>query len=314
MRTIFFGTPDFAVPTLAALVSADLAPCLVVTQPARPVGRGHRLQDPPVAVWAADHGLEVTQPERVNRTSFRALARGVAPDVAVVVAFGQIFRRRLLALPPMGCINLHASLLPRHRGAAPVQAAIAAGDVVTGVTTMRMTQGLDSGPMLLQEELAIGPEETTPELARRLADRGARLMVATLQGLAGGEIVARQQDEDLASYAPQLAKADGIVDWRRTATEIYNRLRAYTPWPGQSSVLLGRRVKLLWARPAADLTDREPGVILGVRGDGLAVACGEGTVLELQRAQLPGKKSVTAADFANGARLRPGQRFEAHHG
>ncbi len=310
MRTIFFGTPDFAVPTLAALVEAGLAPKLVVTQPARPVGRGHRLQDPPVAVWAARHELEVSQPEKVNRASFRALVKSASPDVAVVVAFGQIFRRRLLALPPLGCVNLHASLLPRHRGAAPIQAAIALGDTVSGVTTMRMTEGLDSGPMLLQEELEIGAEETAPELSRRLAEQGARLMVTTLRQLADNEIVSRQQEEDLASYAPQLAKADGIVDWRLPARQIYNRLRAYTPWPGQSSELRGRAVKLLWARPSAQLTDREPGVILGVRDASLAVACGAGTILNLERVQLPGKKPIKATDFANGARLQSGEHFD----
>ena len=310
MRTIFFGTPDFAVPTLAALVESGYAPALVITQPARPVGRGHRLQDPPVAVWAARNALDVLQPEKVNRKEFLTRLKEVAPDIAVVVAFGQIFRRRLLALPRLGCVNLHASLLPRYRGAAPIQASIAAGDSVSGTTTMRMTQGLDSGPMLLQRELEIAPEETTPELSQRLAEQGAQLMVETLGRLAAGDLDSRQQDEDLASYAPQLVKADGVVNWRRTARETYNRLRAYTPWPGQSSELRGQRVKLLWARPSSDFTDSEPGTILGVREGGLGVACGEGTILTLERVQLAGKKPVTAVDFANGARLLAGERFE----
>ncbi|MEM7349939.1 MAG: methionyl-tRNA formyltransferase [Acidobacteriota bacterium] len=310
MRTIFFGTPDFAVPTLAALVAAGYTPTRVITRPARPVGRGHKLQQPPVAEWAADHGLEILQPEKVNRRSFRAELAELAPDIAVVVAFGQIFRPRLLALPRLGCVNLHASLLPRHRGAAPIQAALACGDTQTGVTTMRMTAGLDSGPILLQDELAIGPAETAPGLSERLARRGADLVVDTLDGLAKGDIEPRQQADDLASYAPQLSKADGIADWQCTATEIYNRLRAYEPWPGQASAMHGKRVKILAARCLTGEATEPPGTYVGTREGLLAVACGKGTLLGLERVQLPGKKPVAAADFANGARLEPGERFE----
>ncbi|MEM7588519.1 MAG: methionyl-tRNA formyltransferase [Acidobacteriota bacterium] len=310
MRTLFFGTPEFAVPTLAAMVESGFAPERVITQPARPAGRGHGLRQPPVAAWALEHGLTVMQPEKVNRRAFRAELREVAPDVAIVVAFGQIFKRRLLDLPRLGCVNLHASLLPQYRGAAPIQAAIAAGDSATGVTTMMMTQGLDSGPILLQAELPIGPQETTPELSRRLAERGASLMTATLRALEGGELTALQQNEDLVSYAPQLSKADGMIDWRRTAGETYNRLRAYTPWPGQTGELRGKRVKVLWCRPLSGASDEEPGTLLGLREGCLAVACGEGTLLGLERFQLPGKKPVSAADFANGARLTAGLRFE----
>ncbi len=310
MRTIFFGTPEFAVPTLAAMVESGHAPRLVISRPARPVGRGHRLRQPPAAEWAMSHGLDVMQPEKVNCKSFRRKLAELAPDVAVVVAFGQIFRRRLLALPARGCLNLHASLLPSYRGAAPIQAAIAAGETVTGVTTMVMEAGLDSGPILLQEELEILSEETAPELSRRLADRGAKLMVETLQALERCELTPSRQQEELVSYAPQLAKEDGVVDWRLTAAGISNRLRAYTPWPGQSSFLRGQRVKLLAARPLDETVgDGPPGLVLGPREGVLPVACGGGTLLGLERLQLAGKKPVSAADFANGQRLRDGERF-----
>lgn len=292
------------------MVEAGYAPQWVVTRPARPAGRGHGLQQPPVAVWAEAHGLPVLQPENVNRKAFRAQLREATPDVAVVVAFGQIFKRRLLELPRLGCVNVHASLLPKYRGAAPIQAALAAGDSITGVTTMRMTQGLDSGPMLLQEELSVGPTETAPELSQRLAECGAQALTATLKALAAGELTDRQQADDLASYAPQLTKADGLVDWRRTATETYNRLRAFTPWPGQTAEFQGKRLKVLWCRPLTETTDLEPGSLLGMREGLLAVACGEHTVLGLERVQLPGKKPVTAADFANGERLQAGMQFD----
>ncbi len=309
MRTIFFGTPEFAVPVLRAMVEAGYAPRLVITPPARPVGRGHKLQDPPVAQWATGHGLEVLQPAKVNRRGFRRELKAIAPDVAVVVAFGQIFRRRLLDLPRHGCLNLHASLLPRYRGAAPIQAAIAAGEKVTGVTTMVMTEGLDSGPILFQEELAISPEETTPELARRLSNRGAKLMVTTLRALERDELEPREQRQDRVSHAPLLTKADGIVDWRGAAAEIYNRLRAYTPWPGQASMFHGKRVKLLSVIPLDDRAEGRPGAVLEIRQGFLPVVCGGGTLLGLRTVQLAGKRPVAAADFANGERLRPGDRF-----
>ena len=316
MQTIFFGTPEFAVPVLRAMVESGYPPARVITRPARPVGRGYKLQDPPVAVWAAAHDLEVLQPEKVNRKSFRAELARVEPDVAVVVAFGQIFRRRLLALPRHGCFNVHASLLPRYRGAAPIQAAIAAGETTTGVTTMVMEEGLDSGPILLQDELEIAPGETTPELAERLAESGARLMVETLRRLERGDLEPREQDHSEASYAPQLTKADGVVDWSRPATEIYDRLRAYTPWPGQVTTLRGKQVKLIQARPLPERAEAQPGTVLELRqdpsGEGrlLPVVCGGGSQLGLYKVQPAGKKAVAAVDFANGARLEPGECFD----
>jgi methionyl-tRNA formyltransferase len=328
LRTVFFGTPEFAVPTLAALTEAGYGPLRVVTQPSRPVGRGKRVRDPPVAAWAREHGFPVSQPEKVKEPGFMAEMRELAPDVAVVVAFGQIFRRELLELPRHGAINLHASLLPKYRGAAPIQAAIAAGETRTGVSTMQMDAGMDTGPVLLVAEVGIGPDETTAELGPRLARRGAELMVETLGRLERGELRPEPQDDALASYAPRLTKADAEVDWRLGAREIYNRLRAFTPWPGLASEIRGERIKILSARvlekedprPAATVEPAtvepatiEPGTLLGlVDGPGdrqLAVCCGSGSILGLARVQRPGRAPVSAADFYHGQRLRDGERF-----
>lgn len=309
---VFFGTPEFAVPTLASLVGAGYVPALVVSQPAKPVGRGRKEQDPPVARWAREHGLPVTQPERVRDPTFLAELREIAPAVAVVVAFGQIFPRDLLSLPRHGCINLHASLLPRWRGAAPIQAALAAGEARTGVTTMQMEAGLDTGPILLQEEIEIGPAETAGELSQRLAAAGGGLMVRTLESLAAGTLVARPQDHALATYAPRLTRESGRVDWTRDARAIGHLLRAYTPWPGLTAELRGEPVKLLEVEALEEQTSEAPGTFLGLRGGSpgsLAVASGGGSVLAVRALQRPGRKALRAADFANGERLQRGERF-----
>jgi methionyl-tRNA formyltransferase len=324
-RLVFFGTPDFAVPTLDALERAGRMPVLVVTQPDRPAGRGQRLQESPVARWAAARGLPIARPEKVKAPEFLAeLARLVtpAPEVAVVVAFGQIFPRALLDLPARGCINLHASLLPRWRGAAPIQAAIAAGETVTGVTTMQMEAGLDSGPMLLQAKIAIGPRETAGELAPRLAVAGGELVVETLDRLERGDLVAEPQDAALATYAPRLSRDSGRVDWTLPAAELFDRLRAYTPWPGATCELRGAPLKLVWAEPfaaPAGTTETaetpetiEPGHFLGLRDGRALVSCGArgaAGVLALETVQRPGKRPVRAVDFVNGERLAPGERF-----
>jgi methionyl-tRNA formyltransferase len=316
-RILFFGTPEFAVPTLAALVAAGRTPVRVVTQPARPAGRGRHPQEPPVALWAREHGIEVTSPERVRRPEFLAEAAALAPDVAVVVAFGQIFPRALLDLPRHGCVNLHASLLPRWRGASPIQAAVAAGDTRTGVTTMRMDEGLDTGPVLLEETVEIGPAETAGELSRRLAALGGPLMVRTLDLLAAGALVPRPQAAEGVTYAPRLSRDSGRVDWTLPARAIHDRLRAYTPWPGLTAGLRGEPVKIV----AAEVLDEPeggmgepagsaaPGALLGLRGGLLAVHCGGGGALGLAELQRPGKRALRAADFANGERLRPGESF-----
>lgn len=308
-RILFFGTPEIAVPTLAALVAAGRAPVLVVTQPSRPVGRGRQPQDPPVARWAREHGLEVAQPERVRHPEFLERAAALNPDVAVVVAFGQIFPRALLDLPRLGCINLHASLLPRWRGASPIQAAVAAGDATTGIATMRMEEGLDTGPVLLLEETPIGPDETAGELAVRLGEMGGGLVVRTLELLEKGGIEPRPQSAEGVTYAPRLTRDSGRVDWTLTAREIHDRLRGYTPWPGLTAELRGEPVKITAARVLDGSDPAAPGTLLGLRDGLLAVACGGGTVLGLAEAQRPGKRPLRAADFVNGERLRPGEAF-----
>ena len=310
LRTVFFGTPEFAVPTLAAMVEAGFAPLWVVSQPARPVGRKRVLTQPPVAAWAEAHGFELVQPEKVNRRDFLERIEAAEVDVAVVVAFGQIFRKRLLAAPRHGCLNLHASLLPKYRGAAPIQAAVAAGDEVTGATVMRMEAGLDSGPMLRTVELAIGPDETAVELSPRLAEAGAQALVETLRELAKGPLPGTPQQHDLATFAPRLTKDDAQVDWGLEARRIYDRWRAHTPWPGLASGWRGRAVKLLKVEVISDVaTGCRAGEVLGLSQQGLEVACGSGTILRVERLQLAGKQAIAAADFVNGERPAPGEAF-----
>lgn len=327
---VFFGTPLFAVPTLEALVASERhRPLRVVSQPSRPKGRGRKLQDPPVVEKAREHGLDVTQPETVRDPAFLDALRELEPDVAVVVAYGQIFRRSLLSLPRLGCINLHGSLLPKYRGAAPIQAAIAAGDPVTGVTTMRMGRGLDSGPMLLEAQIPIGPDDTSIDLAPKLASLGAELVVETLDRLAEGTLEAREQDPEQATFAPKIEKSDGEIDWTQPAQQIYDRWRAFQPWPGLHSELDGRPVKIVAGRPKRGsegtptdgaIGDAAPGTILGLaEGKGSAddgdraptmdVACGGDTIFSVERLQRPGKKPLAAADFVNGERIRAGERF-----
>lgn len=316
-RIAFFGTPEFAVPTLEALVATDRTPVIVVTQPPRPSGRGQKLRQPPVAKVAESLGLPLLQPKRVRKASFLEPFADLRIEVAVVVAFGQIFPTSLLSLPEHGCINVHASLLPAYRGAAPIQAALAAGDERTGVTTMQMEEGLDTGPMLLQESLEIGRRETAGELAPRLAALGGALLVKTLERLEAGVLTAIPQPEDGVSYAPRIKKEDGRVDWSLTASGLANRLRAFTPWPGLTASLGGTPVKIIAAEPVAPqkvpypgLGTAEPGEVLGVHGGRLLIACGEGTVLGVERLQKAGRRAVEATAFVNGERLSPGASFD----
>ncbi len=307
---VFFGTPQFAVPTLEALVADGAPVALVVSQPDRRAGRGGRRRSPPVATRARELGLEVVQPERARGGDFLDRLATLEPALAVVVAFGQIFRRPLLRLPALGCVNLHASLLPRWRGASPITAAIAAGDLVTGVTTMVMERGLDSGPILLQREIAIGAGETAAELSPRLAAAGAELMVETVRGLAGGDLTPRPQNESLVTYAPMLERADGRVDWRLDARTLFDRWRAFTPWPGLHAEQGGRPVKLLVVEPIPGAATVAPGAVAGLRGELLVVGCGAGTALGIARLQRPGGRPLAAADFVNGERLGAGDRFD----
>lgn len=312
MNVIFFGTPEFAVPTLEALAAeSDLEPLLVVSQPSRPVGRGRKVKAPPVAQTAESLGLPLRQPETVRNPDFMDELRGLQPDVAVVVAYGQIFRRSLLQLPRLGCVNLHGSLLPKYRGAAPIQASIAAGDTRTGVTTMLMERGLDSGPMLLKAELEIGAGERAPSVAERLSKAGAPLMVETLRRLDAGDVEPQPQDHDAATFSPRLQRADAVVDWHQDAAQIYDRFRGFFPWPGLSSTLTGEPVKLVEVRPGGTSGPETPGTFVKLEDGAMCVACGNGTMLRVERLQRAGKKALAAADFVNGERLSPGERFEA---
>lgn len=310
-RIVFFGTPEFAVPTLRALVEAGKAPLLVVTNPARPAGRGQEVQEPPVAEAAKELGLELAQPERVADEAFIERMKGLKPDVFVVVAFGQIFPPELLEVPKQGSINLHASLLPKYRGASPIQSAIANGEKKTGVTTMLMEEELDTGPILLQDETEIRHDETTGELTERMSKMGAALTVETLEQLGKGKIKQRKQREESSSYAEKFSKDDGRMNWALEADELYNRMRAFDPWPGMMTNFKGRPIKILWGVPMS--WEKGPsgfsGTYLGLRQGKMAILCGGDTVFGIEEIQRPGKNPQRASDFVNGERLRVGERF-----
>ncbi len=318
MRIAFFGTPEFSVPSLAALCEAGYEPVLVVSQPSRRQGRGRKLALPPVARFANQHGLALEQPAKVRSKTFLAMFRELEIDLAVVIAFGQIFPKALLEIPTHGCINVHASLLPRHRGAAPVAAAIAAGDSETGVCTMVMEEGLDTGPSLLCRSLAIAPDDTTETLEVKLAELGARVLLDTLQCLEEGTLAPQPQDDTRATYAPRLEKSAGIVDWQQPAEVIERLLRAYTPWPGLETELRGKPLRLLalrvidGEREGGETTgETEPGQIVAVDRDAVTVACGDGAALELLEVQRPGRRALAARDWINGEQPRVGETLGA---
>ena len=306
---VFFGTPEFALPALKALCSQELRPALVVSQPARPGGRGRQPIEPPVASWAREQGLDVEQPDDVRDPRFLELLTTLEPWVAIVVAFGQIFPQDLLEVPLKGCINLHASLLPKFRGAAPIQAAIMAGESTTGVTTMLMEQGLDSGPILLQSEIEIGVEETAGSLSERLAVKGAQLLVETLDLWRHDQLEPIPQDPAKATFAPRIRRADGAIDWGWTASSIFNRLRGLTPWPGSFTYLGEERIKVLWGRPLESVSKSgdPPGTFLQLSGSSMRVLCGQGTVFGIESLQRAGRRPSTAAEFVNGMRLSGGE-------
>ena len=309
-RLVFFGTPDFALPSLQALCEAGRTPALVVSQPARPVGRGRRLRQPAVAAWAEERGLELAQPERVREPLFLKSLRELRPDVAVVVAFGQIFPRELLDLPRHACVNVHGSLLPRWRGAAPIQAAIRARDAKTGVTTMRMEEGLDTGPMLRAAATPLEGREDAGSLSARLAHLGAAVLLETLEALEAGRLDPRHQDEAAATYAPRLTKEDGRVDWGGSSEAVDAHVRAMTPWPGAFTELGGESLRIQETRPVpGETSERASGTLLAVEGDGVLVACGEGSVISVEEVQRPGRRAVTGRDLWNGERLSAGERL-----
>jgi methionyl-tRNA formyltransferase len=305
---VFFGTPQFAVPSLEALVGAGRRPRLVVSQPARPAGRGRRLVEPPVAARARELGLQLIQPERVRDEQFLERVAAVAPDLAVVVAFGQIFPPPLLDLPRLGCLNLHASLLPRWRGAAPIAAAIAARDGENGVSIQRMARGVDTGPVYLAGSLPIGPDEDSEALTARLSNLGAELLLALLPRLEAGEVVPTGQDDAFATLAPKLA-GPRTVDLDAPALEISREVRAYGTEPGVTIELRGERLKLLRTHPAAHRADELRGAVVAVDGEALVVGVGDGEALAIERVQRAGGRPISGRDLANGLRLRPGERL-----
>jgi methionyl-tRNA formyltransferase len=304
---VFCGTPGFAVTTLERLVEAGFTVRLVVTQPDRPRGRGMELAPSPVKQRALQLGLRVSQPDKIkNNEEFQVQLTATKPDVIVVVGYGRIIPPWMLKLPPWGNLNLHASLLPKYRGAAPVQWAIARGESITGVTTLRIDTGLDTGDILLQEEIPIAPQDTAETLAPRMAIIGADLMVETLSGLAGAAIQPRPQDHARATLAPILKREDGRIDFHLTAQEILNRLRGFQPWPGAYTSFRGKNLHL-WVARAVERTLVEGEI--AVDAGRLIVGCGAGSALQLLEVQMEGKKRMPADDFVHGYRPQPGEHF-----
>lgn len=307
LSLVFCGTPAFAVPTLEKLVDAGFPVHLVVTQPDRPRGRGLELVSSPVKQRALQLGLPIEQPERIkNNENFRARLAAINPDAIIIVGYGRIVPQWMLDLPAFGNFNLHASLLPKYRGAAPIQWAIANGETVTGVTTMKIDAGLDTGDILLQEELPIDPEDTAITLAPKLAAIGADLTLETLRGVQAGKIHPRPQDHALATLAPILKKEDGLLDFSRSATEVVNRLRGFQPWPGAYTKFRG---KTLQVAKAVALSHDLAEAVVTVERDHLLVGCGQNTSLELIELQLEGKKRTSGADFARGYRVQSGEKL-----
>src|SRR5260370_23689201 len=317
MRIVFCGTPSFAVPTLKHLLAQkDFEVAGVITQPDRPRGRGHEVSFSAVKEAALAAKVAVHQPEKIRAAESEALLRKLAPDYVMIIAYGQIVPARLLPIPQLGWINLHASLLPKYRGAAPINWAVVNGETRTGLTTMRIDAGMDTGEMLLQREVEIGPNETAPELAIRMAELGAPLMAETLRGLSAGTIASKPQNHAEASYAPMLKKEDGRIDWKRPALEIYNRMRGFAPWPGAYTAFHGQTCHV-WSEVVSNEGSASlpsgadapgPGTLHFEKNE-LFVSCGDATVLRVRAVKLDGRKQVSAGEFANGARLKSSERF-----
>ncbi len=307
LRLVFCGTPEFAVPTLEAVIGChDVA--LVVTQPDRAAGRGMETHPPPVKLAALAHGIPVVQPERIKANAeFRAQLEAIQPDAILVVAYGRIIPRWMLDLPRLGCINLHGSLLPKYRGAAPIQWAVANGEKATGVTTMRIDEGLDTGPMLLADLQPIAPHETAVDLFECLADIGAKLMVKTLHALEAGTITPVEQNHAAATLAPILKREDGAIDFTRTAQSIFDRWRGFQPWPGAHTTLRGKKliVHRMRIEPGLAIATAE----LLAEHDQFYVGAGDTIAIELLEVQMEGKRRMAAAEFLRGFQIRSGERL-----
>ena len=308
IRTVFMGTPEFALATLEGLLDFGLNLVGVYTQPDRPSGRGKKLTPPPVKILAESRGIKVFQPLKLRAPEVVSELRALAPDLIVVVAYGQILPKSVLDIPQYGCINVHASLLPAYRGAAPINQAIVDGRTETGITTMLMDVGLDTGDMLVKKTTVIGPFETAGALHDRLALLGREAMEETLRQLCAGTLHSEKQDDTLSSYAPMLKKEDGRIDWRRSAAEIHNQVRGLDPWPGAFTCLDGEVLKIANSAPEEGVG--EPGAIVSADPDGVRVACAGG-VLKIGELQLPGKKRLPAGEFLRGRPIPPGTRLES---
>lgn len=305
---LFMGTPEFAVPSLERLVRDGWPVVAVVTQPDRPRGRGKRLEPPPVKTRALELGLSVLQPEKVREESFLAVFRDMKPDLVVLVAFGQILPREILERPPLGCINVHPSLLPRYRGAAPIHWTLLRGEEKTGVTILFMSEEVDAGDIILQEESDVLPEDTYDTLHDRLAQRGASLLAEAVGKVAGGTAARTPQDGKKATFAPRLPGDMGLVNWNRDGGDIVNLVRGLSSQPGAYAFLRGRKIKIYRAAWEPSREDAEPGTLLGETDKGLPVAVRNGRVY-LQEVQLEGKKRLPVKDFLRGFRFAPGERF-----
>jgi methionyl-tRNA formyltransferase len=306
LRVVFAGTPDFSVPALEALVASNHTVVGVLTQPDRPKGRGRQITSGPVKAAALARGIPVSQPLSLKDQAGRAELEAWKPDVLIVVAYGLILPKAVLAIPRLGCINIHGSLLPRWRGAAPIQRAILAGDTVTGVTIMLMDAGLDTGPMLLKKEIPIGSTETGGSLHDRLSALGAPALLEALAGYAAGTLAPVPQPTEGVTYAAKLEKSEGLIDWRRDALEIDRQVRAFNPWPVAETRLDGEQLRIfdcsLPEKPQSATIDAEPGTITAVSDTGVTVQCGRGR-LSLRELQRPGRRAVPVADFIRGIQL-----------
>jgi len=311
VRIIFFGSGSFAIPSFEALLDAGHRLAALLTQPDRESGRGRALTPPPLKPLALRRGVQVIQPVRVREPDVVEQLRRLAPELQVVVAYGQILPRAVLALPPRGTLNVHASLLPAYRGAAPIQWAILNGERETGVTTMLLDEGLDTGPTLLARRTPIGAEETAAELTPRLAQLGAQTLLDTLRGIDDGSLTPQPQDASRATLAPMIRKRDGCLDWQLPAPALARRVRAFAPWPGAWTVLAGHRLKILKARVREDSREAAPGSVTALTREAIDVACGGGSTLALLNVQPDSRRPMPAAAFAAGARLRPGDRCAA---
>jgi methionyl-tRNA formyltransferase len=306
LRIVYFGTPAFAVPTLRALIQSRHPVVALVSQPDRPKGRGHRVAATPTKELAAQCGVPVLQPTKLREDAFLAQVAALRPDLGVVAAYGRILPDALLAVPRLGMINVHASLLPKYRGAAPVHRAVIAGDEITGVTIMRVVAELDAGPMLASATRPIAPDETSVDVERGLADAGAGLLLDVVNRMASGPVVETPQGDDGATYAPKLLKAESPIDWSLAARTIHNRVRGLQSWPMASTTIDGARSLIHRTRVSDVRTDARPGTIIEAAGDVLAVAAGDGVVLQILEIQPEGRRTMSVREYLSGRKLTPG--------